>query len=87
MKYQSKAVIIEADEIVSWSREPGDNKPYNFALRNGESVEVPAMQCGNHEPKDGDFFIRREDGDNYLCPRNVFEEKYMPLPAIDTQAE
>lgn len=76
MKYKAKPVEIEAHEIVSVGREPGNDNPWNFALKDGTNAIIPPAQVGQHHPKAGDYLIVRADGDNYLCPQRVFNEKY-----------
>lgn len=86
MKYSSKKTIIEAQEIVHTSAI--DDGDYAVALKNGDNIVIKKAQCGAHEPKAGDFFITRDDGDNYLCPAKVFHEKYAPeLTALEKDDE
>jgi hypothetical protein len=78
MKYATKNVTIEAMEI----KEIGDidgqgNHCFHFSDRN--YAIVPPAQCGAHTPAVGDFYIMRDDGDNYLCPAKAFNEKYQPI--------
>lgn len=81
MKYQSKAVIIDAQEIVDVGEHVEGAESFALELGNGTSFDLPVKQAGQHIPQKGDFVIFRDDADNYLCPAKVFHEKYMPLPS------
>lgn len=102
MQYTTKKITIDAQEIVSVGTHSEQDGTINLALANGTDVNVilqvlPALidyfrsakQCGNHAPQKDDFFIFRDDGDNYLCPAKVFHEKYelvtSPPPAEKEQ--
>lgn len=78
--YQSNPVTIEAAEIVSVGSDAGgDGVSFPLGISDGSTVVelyVNPAQFGNHEPAVGDYWIMGDGGDNYLCPKAVFEKKY-----------
>ncbi len=74
MKFTSKIVQIEAFEVLE--------------IKEGKVLDLSEVgaklnskvSCGEHIPNVGDWVIKLSDDDIYLCPRSVFENKYIAEP-------
>lgn len=74
--YQPKAFTVEAHKVLTVTPEPQGG--WQLGLEGGNSVFASLGTCGVHTPAVDDYWIMRLDGDNYLCPAAVFNEKYEP---------
>jgi hypothetical protein len=84
-KYISKKVEVEASRIVNVntngvSSEGGTHnhiESYSITLEDGEYIEVPHASGSHHNPIVDDYFITLSKTDRYVCPKTVFENKYL----------
>lgn len=84
-KYISNPTKVEAYEIVGTSvYEIEGVLGYNYDFAEEVDFNDIQVHCCDHIPEAGDFVIVRRDDegtpdDVYLCPKSVFDEKYMNL--------
>lgn len=82
MKFTARPIEIDAFLITAVGPDAGgDGISHAIDLSDGEETQriyVDPKQFGNHEPHVGDYWIVGAEGDEYLCPKAVFENKYAP---------
>jgi len=82
MKFTTKPIEIEAFPIIAVGPDAGgDGKSHAIDLGTEpepQRIWVDPAQFGMHVPQVGDYWIMGDNGDHYLCPKDVFEMKYAP---------
>ena len=75
MKYQANPVVVDAEIIVSVGPIL-PNGSMHVATSDGENRVAPKEMISRFIPGEGDYWVRQEDGYEYLNPKDVFERKY-----------
>lgn len=78
MKYVANPVLVDA-EIIAFLGPINCDGTMDLLLRSGRPVTASAAQMSRYIPQEGDYWVRQEDGYEYLNPKAVFERKYRPL--------
>lgn len=78
MKYVANPVLVDAEIIVGVGPILSDGS-IHCALQNGVNFVATKGQIARYIPQEGDYFVRQEDGYEYLNPKAVFERKYSPV--------
>lgn len=83
-KYVANPVEIEAYEIMSVSPACDNGrvgKPWTVYVQERGWIALDG-HMDNREPRVGDYLIFRSAEDIYVCPKEVFEEKYSPKAVV-----
>jgi hypothetical protein len=87
MKHLANPVIVEAWKIVAVRKAvsgpsfPG--KAMTITLEGAGDRNATPEMLARHMPVPGDYWVRQEDGYEYINPKQVFERKYRPLEVIN----
>jgi hypothetical protein len=76
----ANAVSVIAATILEVSEKPSGN--LMLRLSDGRNYEADTSMTVRYCPVPGDYLVTQEDGYEYLNPKEVFERKYSPIPAI-----
>jgi hypothetical protein len=75
MRYQAKPVFVEAFLIIAVSVILPDGTRVCH-LAGGEMKVAHEAMMARYVPSAGDYWVRQEDGYEYINPKDVFERKY-----------
>lgn len=77
MRYQANPVAVDA-EIITDVGPVQPNGSMLCRLQDGRLVLADKGKIARFIPEVGDYWVRQEDGYEYLNPKTVFERKYSP---------